>query len=147
MYRSIAHRIDVCQYDCMGITENQDRCSDTTEVCCAVASDVAMSSVDAVRAASLFKTLGDPVRLRILSLVAASVAGELCACDLPGLLDRSQGTTSHHLSQLVSAGFLEREQRGKWAWFRVRTETLVGLAGALTPSALLSSASSGDLLT
>ncbi|MCH8985353.1 MAG: helix-turn-helix transcriptional regulator [Acidobacteria bacterium] len=106
-----------------------------------------MSSGDAAHAATLFKTLGDPVRLRILSLVAASDGGELCACDLPGLLDRSQGTTSHHLSQLVAAGFLEREQRGKWAWFRVRSETLVGLAEALTPGALLSAAGSGDSLT
>lgn len=147
MYQSIAHHIDVCQYICMGIAASQDYCSDATEVCCAVASDVAMSSVDAAHAATLFKTLGDPVRLRILSLVAASDSGELCACDLPELLDRSQGTTSHHLSQLVAAGFLEREQRGKWAWFRVRSETLVGLAEALTPGALLSAAGSGDSLT
>lgn len=131
----------------MGTKQDQDCCADVTEVCCAVDSDVPMSSVDAAHAAKLFKTLGDPVRLRILSLVAASDTGELCACDLPGLLERSQGTTSHHLSQLVAAGFLEREQRGKWAWFRLRRETLAGLSEALTPQVLLSSAGSGDSLT
>ena len=77
------------------------------------------------------KALADPVRLRLVSIVAAAPAGEVCACDLPALLDRSQPTISHHLTQLVQAGMLEREQRGKWAWFRVRDERLLALRDAL----------------
>ena len=65
----------------------------------------------------VLKALADPIRLRLVSVVAAG--GEACACDLPALVGRTQPTVSHHLSQLVKVGILEREQRGKWAWFAV----------------------------
>ncbi|HEX6947405.1 MAG TPA: metalloregulator ArsR/SmtB family transcription factor [Acidimicrobiia bacterium] len=67
--------------------------------------------------ADTFKVLSDPVRLRLLSLIAASP--EVCACDLTDPVERSQATVSHHLSLLVRAGLVVREQRGKWAWFSV----------------------------
>jgi ArsR family transcriptional regulator len=86
---------------------------------------------DAAELAVLLKALADPARLRLVSIIAASPSGEACACDLPGLLDRSQPTVSHHLGQLVKAGILEREQRGKWAWFRVRSERLDALRSSL----------------
>lgn len=82
--------------------------------------------------AELFKALADPVRLRLVSIIAAAPSGEVCACDFPGLVDRSQPTVSHHLSLLVKAGLLEREQRGKWAWFRIRRDRLSALADVLT---------------
>jgi ArsR family transcriptional regulator len=66
-----------------------------------------------------------------VSIVATAASGEVCACDLPALLDRSQPTVSHHLSLLVKAGVLEREQRGKWAWFRLRRDRLAALGDAL----------------
>ena len=88
------------------------------ELCCAPLSDAAMSEDDAVVVADVLKVLADPVRLRIVSIVAASGA-EICACDLPELLGKSQPTVSHHLTQLVNAGLLTREKRGKWAWFRL----------------------------
>jgi ArsR family transcriptional regulator len=66
-----------------------------------------------------------------VSLVAAAPGGEICACDLPELLDRAQPTVSHHLTLLVRAGLLDREQRGKWAWFRLRDESFAGLRAAL----------------
>ena len=99
--------------------------------CCAPILDEAISERDAGELAGVLKALADPVRLRLLSLVAASPTGELCACDLPELVDRSQPTVSHHLGQLVKAGVLEREQRGRWAWFRVRPERLDDLATVL----------------
>jgi ArsR family transcriptional regulator len=95
--------------------------------------------IDAERAdelAALLKALADPVRLRLVSIIAASPDGEACACDLPGLLDRSQPTISHHLSQLVMAGIVDREQRGKWAWFRLRPERLSALCTILAPEAI-----------
>jgi ArsR family transcriptional regulator len=63
--------------------------------------------------------LADPVRLRLLSIIASVPEGEVCACDLSEPVLRTQATVSHHLSALVSAGLITREQRGKWAWFQI----------------------------
>lgn len=90
-----------------------------TESCCVPVSDEALSISQSEELAASFKALADPVRLRLLSLVASVPEGEVCACDLNEPLDRSQATVSHHLSLLVNAGLITREQRGKWAWFRV----------------------------
>ncbi len=81
--------------------------------------------------AAQLKALADPARIRLVSMLATSPTGELCACDLPAVLGKSQPTTSHHLRQLVEAGLVEREQRGKWAWFRLRRERLAALRAAL----------------
>lgn len=97
-------------------------------LCCGTLRTPRLSESDADELASVLKALADPVRLRIVSLVASAKAGELCACDMPEALDRSQPTVSHHLSLLVSAGVLEREQRGKWAWFRLRPQRLAAIA-------------------
>lgn len=83
--------------------------------------------------ADSLKVLADPARLRLVSLVAASAGGEACACDLVGPLERSQPTVSHHLSVLVDAGFLVREKRGKWAWYRVDESRLRELCALLCP--------------
>ncbi len=77
------------------------------------------------------KVLADPVRLRLLSLIAASEASEACACDLVPSLGRSQPTVSHHLSVLTAAGFVTREQRGRWAWYRVVPERMAALGHAV----------------
>lgn len=79
-----------------------------------------MAEADAEQLAAVLKALADPVRLRLLSIIASAPGREACACDLPASVGRSQPTVSHHLSQLVAAGILDREQRGKWAWFRLR---------------------------
>jgi len=84
--------------------------------------DEALSVAGSEELAAAFKVLADPVRLRLLSLVASVPEGEVCACDLNIPLDRSQATVSHHLSVLVNAGLITREQRGKWAWFRVAAD-------------------------
>lgn len=98
---------------------------------------------DAVELAAVLKALADPARLRLLSIIGAADDGWACACDLHEPLDRSQPTVSHHLSTLVKAGLLEREQRGKWAWFRVRSERLESVRDAIDPGAFTSSASIG----
>lgn len=89
---------------------------------------------DATELAGLLKALADPARLRLLSIIASADDGWACACDLAAPLGRSQPTVSHHLTTLVKAGLLEREQRGKWAWFRVRADRLDDLRGALALS-------------
>ncbi len=86
------------------------------EPCCVLAAPLTESQ--AVHLARLLKALADPVRVRLLSLVATASSGEVCACDFPSVLGKSQSTISHHLSQMVAAGILSREQRGKWAWLK-----------------------------
>ena len=97
--------------------------------CCIVVE--AISDDDAMALATQLKALADPARLKLVSMLATSPTGELCACDLPEALGKSQPTTSHHLRQLVDAGLIEREQRGKWAWFRLRADRLAELRTAL----------------
>ncbi len=75
---------------------------------------------DAAQLAKILKDLADPVRLQLVNTIATS--GEACACDLPDVVGKTQATVSHHLGLLTRAGVLEREQRGRWAWFRVRPE-------------------------
>jgi ArsR family transcriptional regulator len=103
----------------------------TIETCCAPVLQEALSADEAEQLAGAFKLLADPIRLRLLSLIANSPGGEACVCDLTGPLDRTQPTISHHLSALTSAGLLEREQRGRWAYFRVATERVDVLREAL----------------
>lgn len=97
--------------------------------CCAPVLEEAITGDDADMLATAFKALSDPVRLRLLSLIGT--VEEMCACDLPGMVDRTQPTVSHHLKILVDAGLLTREQRGKWAWFRVVPDRIATLRDVL----------------
>lgn len=100
-------------------------------ICCAPVLAGALSDEEAEDLAAAFKVLADPVRLRLLSMIASTE--EACACDLVEPLERSQPTISHHLSVLTEAGLLTREKRGKWAFYRVVPERLAGLRNALSP--------------
>lgn len=102
------------------------------ELCCSSLDAAPLSEGDAEELAGILKALADPVRLRIVSTIINSPSGEICACDLPALFDRSQPTISHHLSQLTKAGLLNREKRGKWAWFQVRPERIAAIAQFLS---------------
>ena len=103
----------------------------TIEACCGGLLAGALSEAEAEELAAAFKVLADPARLRLLSIVAGTAAGEVCACDLVEPLGRSQPTVSHHLSVLTDAGLLTREKRGRWAWYRVVPERLALLQQAL----------------
>jgi ArsR family transcriptional regulator len=95
--------------------------------CCAPLAAEALSDEEAVATAELFKALSDPARVRIVNLLAS--AGEpVCACNLNEPVGLSQPTVSHHLKKLVDAGLLEREQRGKWAYFSLRRDAVEKLA-------------------
>ena len=106
----------------------------TIQTCCdpVLAEPLAVS--DANELAAGFKVLADPVRLQLLSLVANAPSGEMCGCDLVEPTGRTQPTVSHHLAILTNAGLLSREQRGKWAYFRVEPERVAILRDALTTS-------------
>lgn len=97
---------------------------------CAPASyDALMPAGEAERLAVVLKALADPVRLRLLRLVADSPDTTACACHLPAALGISQPTLSHHLRKLVDAGLLQREQRGRWAHYRLDPIALDALSG------------------
>lgn len=96
-------------------------------VCCAPLAAPALDEEEAVATAELFKTLGDPARVRIVNVLATS--GEpVCACELYEPLGLAQPTVSHHLKKLTDAGLLEREQRGKWAYFSLNRDAVEKLA-------------------
>ena len=78
----------------------------------------ALPTEEAAMTAARFKALADPTRVQLLHLVSGSQNGEACVCDLTDAVGLSQPTVSHHLALLVKAGFLTRERRGTWAWFR-----------------------------
>ena len=101
------------------------------EVCCAPVLASALSEDEAVDLAAAFKVLADPARLRLLSMIASADADEACACDLVEPIGKSQPTVSHHLAVLTDAGLLEREKRGKWAYYRAVPERLAVLRDAL----------------
>ncbi|MXP22046.1 metalloregulator ArsR/SmtB family transcription factor [Gordonia sp. HNM0687] len=90
-----------------------------------------LSAARAASSAPALKALGDPVRLRLLSEVAASPGGEACVCDISGPFDLSQPTISHHLKVLREAGLVTSERRATWVYYRVNTEALAQLAGLL----------------
>jgi ArsR family transcriptional regulator, arsenate/arsenite/antimonite-responsive transcriptional repressor len=102
-----------------------------TVACCSPLTKVPLSATQAERIAPLLKALADPVRLRLLSLVASHAEGEACQCDLNDAFDLSQPTISHHLKVLHEAGLLERDKRGVWAYYRVQAEALSDLGALL----------------
>ena len=101
-----------------------------TAACCPPLSHEPLSAEQAVQVALLLKALAEPVRLRLMSLIASHPGGEACVCDLNDAFDLSQPTISHHLKVLHEAGLLDRAKRGVWVYYRARTEALASL-GAL----------------
>jgi ArsR family transcriptional regulator len=95
--------------------------------CCAPLAAPVLNESEAAATAELFKSLADPARVRIVNVLAT--AGEpVCACELYEPLGLSQPTVSHHLKKLTDAGLLQREQRGKWAYFSLRRDAVEKLA-------------------
>ena len=105
--------------------------------CCPPLTGTAMSEEQAERAAPLLKALADPVRLRLVSLIASDPSGEACVCDLNAAFDLTQATVSHHLKVLHGAGLLTREKRGVWVYYAVRPEALAAVATLFDTAALV----------
>lgn len=102
---------------------------DDDVLCCGSVTEAPLSEPEAVELAGVLAALADPVRLRLLSLVAAQ--GEVCSCDLERPLDRSQATISHHTRILAEAGLIAGEKRGKWTWWSVVPQRLAAVRKAL----------------
>jgi ArsR family transcriptional regulator, arsenate/arsenite/antimonite-responsive transcriptional repressor len=103
-----------------------------TECCSPVVGHV-MTVSEAESLAAVLKAIAEPTRLRLVSLVAAHADAEACVCDLTEPVGLSQPTVSHHLKILVDAGVLQREQRGKWAYYKLVPATFVSISRLLTP--------------
>lgn len=103
------------------------------QVCCAPLATEVVDEADASILARQFAALADPVRLRLVSLLANAKGGEVCACDLVEPVGRSQGTVSHHLKVLTDAGLTRAERRGRNIWYAVVPAALEALRGALAP--------------
>jgi ArsR family transcriptional regulator len=115
-----------------GLGANQLAALDDPDACCSPVTGTVLDAESAERLARMFKALGDPTRVRLLSLIAAHSGGEACICDLTDPVGLSQPTVSHHMKQLVDAGLVTREQRGKWAFYAVQTDTLELLSKSLS---------------
>ncbi|MFD4557282.1 ArsR/SmtB family transcription factor [Streptomyces sp. NPDC058469] len=100
--------------------------------CCPTLLTEPMDQDQAMDLARVFKALGDPVRLRLLSMIASRAGGEICVCDLTPAFDLSQPTISHHLKLLKQAGLIGSERRGTWVYYRLVPETTDRLAQVLT---------------
>jgi ArsR family transcriptional regulator len=98
--------------------------------CCSPLSAQPMTMEQAGQVAPLMKALADPVRLRLMSLVASHEGGEACMCDLTDAFDLSQPTITHHMKVLHEAGLVDREKRGVWVFYRVRPQAMAAI-GAL----------------
>ena len=120
---------DKCLYS--GLVDRRDLLMLDQIACCApVRSDV-LDEAQATLLANSFAALADPIRLRMLSHIAAAGANEVCACDLTELSGRSQPTVSHHMKILVDAGLVDREKRGLWVWYRLVPSRLDALRAVL----------------
>jgi ArsR family transcriptional regulator, arsenate/arsenite/antimonite-responsive transcriptional repressor len=126
---SLPQDIDNCQYRRMSIPLAVLGPADTAACCSPLAAEP-LSVQQAEQIAPLLKALADPVRLRLMSLVASHDGGEACVCELNDAFYLSQPTISHHLKVLHDAGLLDREKRGVWVYYRARTDALASL-GAL----------------
>jgi ArsR family transcriptional regulator len=102
---------------------------DSAAACCPPLAVRALTAEQAAAVAPMFKALGDPVRLRLMSLIAST--SEACVCDLTGGFDIGAPTVSHHLRVLREAGLVDCERRGTWVYYWVRPEALTQLGALL----------------
>ena len=118
----------------------QDGPSAQAEPCCSPLVREPLSEQRAGDLALMFKALGDPVRLRLLSMVASHAGGEACVCEISPAFDLTQPTISHHLRVLREAGLLECERRGTWVYYWVVPSALVRLSAVLGSADLTTAA-------
>ena len=98
-----------------------------TAACCSPLTAAPLSMEQAEQVAPLLKALADPVRLRLLSLVASHEGGEACICELNDAFELSQPTISHHMKVLHDAGLVDRDKRGVWVYYKIRPQALASL--------------------
>lgn len=124
--------IDERQWDkVVSVTSKRTSAMTVLEECCPAVLSTPLTEARAETLAGAFGVLADPVRLRLLSLLASAEAGEVCVCELVEPVGRSQPTVSHHLKILVDAGMITGEKRGRWVWYRAVPARLAELRSVL----------------
>jgi ArsR family transcriptional regulator len=103
----------------------------SVDQCCPSVLSAPLDAIDAAELATGFSALSDPVRLRVLSMLADATAGEVCVCDFVEPLGKSQPTISHHLKILSEAGLVQGDKRGRWVWYSLNRERLAMLRAAI----------------
>jgi ArsR family transcriptional regulator, arsenate/arsenite/antimonite-responsive transcriptional repressor len=126
----LATDIGFCQYRCVSNSLIELTPVQTVARCSPLVQEP-IGAEEAERIAPLLKAIADPVRLRLLSLVASHTEGEACVCDLNDAFDLSQPTISHHLKVLHEVGLLDRSKRGVWVYYRAKPQALADLAALL----------------
>jgi ArsR family transcriptional regulator len=116
--------IDIDRYD---LGDSMTLTLDPIDCCAPLGAEV-LSDEEAAATAELFKALADPTRIRIVNLLATSGGESVCVCHLIEPLGLSQPTVSHHMKRLLDVGLVEREQRGKWAYFSLRSDAVETLS-------------------
>ncbi len=101
--------------------------------CCAPLAREPLSDAGAEDLAALFKAVADPMRLRLLSLIACHEGGESCVCDLTDAFDVTAPTVSYHLRILREAGLISAERRGTWIYYRINPQVMVRMSAVLAP--------------
>jgi ArsR family transcriptional regulator, arsenate/arsenite/antimonite-responsive transcriptional repressor len=104
-------------------------------LCCSPQTGEPLSANEAAELARVFKAIADPVRLRLLSLIASHAGGEACVCDLTGAFALTGPTISHHLKVLREAGLVDSQRRGTWIYYRVQPDLLAQLSVVLVRDA------------
>lgn len=126
---SIAVNIDRCQYSLCQYKKMKPSISPAP--CCPPLLAGRLNATEAAQLAGLFRVLGEPARLQLLSLIAAQPNQEVCACELVEPLGLSQPTVSHHLKVLYTAGLVDKQRRGTWIYYRIVQERLAMLRDVL----------------
>ena len=103
----------------------------SVDECCPSVLSAPLDATDAAELATGFGALSDPVRLRVLSMLADAPEGEVCVCDFVDPLGKSQPTISHHLKILSEAGLVQSEKRGRWVWYSLNRDRLAVLRSAI----------------
>lgn len=116
----------------MNVVLTSKSVNESVEACCTPIRRDALTDADAIELAEAFKALSDPIRLRLLNLIATGDNGEACVCDLTEAVERSQPTVSHHLKVLRDAGLVTATKRGTWAWYSVDARRLDDLRRVLS---------------
>jgi ArsR family transcriptional regulator len=105
-------------------------------VCCAPLAREPLAEAGAQELAMLFKAVADPMRLRLLSMIACHEGGESCVCDLTDAFDVTPPSISYHLKILREAGLISSDRRGTWIYYRVNPDVMARMSAVLMPSAL-----------
>jgi len=100
--------------------------------CCSLTAGIP-TQPEAERLATIFKALGDPTRIKLISLIALAKGQGACICDLVSYVDLAQSTVSHHMKLLADTGLVQREQRGKWAFYKLNTALLEIIGEVVRP--------------